>query len=341
MAEVLSQNEIDALLAAVSSGNVETEDAEANKAKGASTDWIAYDITSHEKFVRGRLIGLQGIHERFSRMFRTTLSNTLKKNVSVNCTNTDFIRFGDYLSNIMLPATLTIVDMANVKGVMIFVMSSKLAYALVDAYYGGSERPFSKIGGREEFTAIENTLVQKICRQAVRDMEEAWKANYPLKLNYNRSEGNPHFVGGIHGSEMVAVVTFEVEFENLSGPFIAILQIGAFDSLHEYLSTNVNTDLSGDSNHWRQHWMNELMGTEVNLKVELGGTSKTLTEVSHLKKGDILTLKQDSASPLFAFVEGVPKLTGLMGVCRGNAALRITDFYDEPTKNRVSTKTKK
>jgi flagellar motor switch protein FliM len=321
-------------LAAVSSGSVETEDAGPAKAK-AGTDWIAYDITSHEKIVRGRLVALQGIHERFSRLFRTTLSSTLKKNVTVNCTNTDFLRFSDYLSNILLPTSLNIVQMTNLKGFMVFVMSSKLTYALVDAYYGGSERPFSKIGGREEFTTIENTIVQKFCKLALKEMEEAWRLNYPVQLEFTRSESNPHFVGSIHGSEMVAVVTFEVEFENLSGPFIVVLQVRALDAIHEYLSVNVTSEVSADSSFWRQHWMNELAQLELNLMVELGQTKKRLEQITQLKVGDILTLTQDAVSPLHGFVEGVPKLDGLMGVCRGNAAFRVTDFTKRVTDSEL------
>ena len=223
MAEVLSQTEIDALLAAVSTGNVATDDTPTK----STIDWIAYDLTSQEKIVRGRLAALEGIHERFARLFRVTLSSTLKKNATVTPTHTDFLKFGDYLSNILLPTSLNMISIPNLKGSMLFVVSSKLTYALVDAYYGGSERPFSKIGGREEFTKIENNMIRKMCLLAVRDLKEAWRLNYPIELEYMRAESNPHFVGTIHSSEFVAVVTFEVEFEALSGPLILIIQLRA------------------------------------------------------------------------------------------------------------------
>jgi len=323
MAEVLSQTEIDALLAAVSSGNVETEEAGLS---AKNTDWIAYDLTSQEKIVRGRLAALQGIHERFSRLFRATLSHTLKKPATVNCVNTDFIRFSDYLSNILLPTSLNIVQMSNLKGHMVFVMSSKLTYAMVDAYYGGSERPFSKIGGREEFTNIENNMVKKICALAIGDMKEAWRLNYPIDLEYLRSESNPHFVGAIHGSETVAVVTFEVEFENLSGPFIVILQVRSLDPIQQHLSVNITDEVSADSKLWRNHWLNEIPTIELDVKVDLGHTQRSLSEVNGFKAGDSLLLQQDAAAPLEVAVEGLAKLKGLMGVCRGNTAIRVTDF---------------
>ncbi len=328
MAEVLSQTEIDALLAAVSAGSIETEEAMAAAAEVGKKDWIAYDLTTHEKIVRSRLVALQGIHERFSRIFRATLSNTLKKSVVVNCTNTDFIRFSDYLSNILLPTSLNIIEMSNLKGFMVLVMSSKLTYALIDAYYGGSERPFSKIGGREEFTTIESNMIQKVCELAIKDMQEAWKLNFPLELKYSRSESNPHFVGRIHGSEPVAIVTFEIEFENLSGSFVVILQVRPMDAIQQNLSVNVTGEISGESDSWREHWLTELNSLPLDLRVELGNTMKNLTDVKSLKVGDIIPLTQDAASPLHASLEGIAKIEGLMGVCRGNRAIRLTNFVD-------------
>lgn len=320
MAEVLSQSEIDALLAAVSSGNVQTQDQD-NK----SIDWIAYDLTSQEKFVRGKLAALQGIHERFARLLRISLGTMLKRGVTVNPTNTDFLRFGDYLTNILLPTSLNIVAMPQLKGHMIFVFSSKLTYAMVDAYYGGSERPFSKIGGRDQFTSIENTMIRKVCDLAVKDLHESWRLNYPMELQFVRSESNPQFVGSIHSSELVAVVTFEVEFENLSGPFILIIQLKALDPIQNLLAVNVTGEVSADENEWKDHWAQELMNLELDVRVELGSAYKSLKELSSLKPSDVIALTQDAASPLGLYIEGVRKLEGLMGTFRGANALRLTD----------------
>ena len=321
MPEVLSQSEIDALLAAVSTGNVETREQGARP----SADWIAYDLTSQEKIIRNRLVGLEGIHERFCRLFRVTLSSTLKKSVTVNITNTDFLRMGDYLTNILLPTSLNIITLPELKGSMILVVSSKLTYALVDAYYGGSERPFSKIGGREEFTSIENNMIQKICHLAVRDLQEAWKLNYPLQMEYARNESNPQFVGAVHTSELVAVVTFDVEFEHISGPFILIIQLKALDPIQHALSVNLTGESSSDIAPWRAHWLREMGDLSLNLRVELGSATRTLGEMQKLKVGDVIQLDKDAADSLSICVEDLPKMRGLIGVYRGNSAIRVTE----------------
>jgi flagellar motor switch protein FliM len=323
MSEVLSQTEIDALLFAVSSGSVPTAPAAA--APDAKEDWIAYDLTSQEKIYHGKMVGLGGIHERFARLLRVTLSSYFKKNITISVSNTDYLKFGDYLSNIVLPTSLNLLVMPKLQGHMLFMVTSKLLYALVDAYYGGIERPFSKLGTREEFTTIENNMIRKICSMAVEDLREAWRLNYPMELDYSRMESNPAFVGSIHSSDLVAVVTFDVEFENLSGPFILVIQLRALDPIQHHLNVNVTADFDREINQWREHWLREIAQTALDVRVELGSTERSLTEIKSWKPGDVITLSQDSSSPVPIFIEQVEKLKGLMGAYRGNVAVRLSD----------------
>lgn len=324
MSEVLSQSEIDALLFAVSSGSVETAPAEATSEE-KKNDWIAYDLTSQEKIYHGKLVGLNGIHDRFARLLRVTLSNYFKKNVTISVTNTDYLKFGDYLANIVLPSSLNLLVMPKLQGHMLMMVTSKLLYALVDAYYGGIERPFAKLGTREEFTSIENNMIRKICAMAVADLKEAWRLNYSLDIEYSRMESNPAFIGSIHASDLVAVVNFDVEFENLSGPFILAIQLRALDPIQHHLSVNVTTEFDREVGQWRQHWLREIAQTELDVRVELGKAEKSLKEVQGWKPGDVLALNQDSASPVHVMIEDIPKLEGMMGVYRGNVAVRIVD----------------
>lgn len=329
MPEVLSQAEIDSLLTAVSTGKVETDASSAPTAgnsEGSSgrKEWIAYDLTSHEKVVRGRMVALQGIHERFARLLRTSLSSYLKRSVSVNLNKIDIVKCGDYFSNLVLPTSVNIISMPDLKGYLLFIVSSKLTYALVDAYYGGSERPFSKVGSREEFTSIENNMIKKVSQMAIRDMEESWKLNYPLKLNFQRTETNPHFIGTIHPSELVAVLTIDVEFESLSGPCVIVLQLDPLSRIQEYLGFNVTGEFTMDKESWKEHWIRELMTTELLVQVELGSTVRTLGEVETFKPGTVLSLSQDSVAPLNIYVQGINRMKGLMGNMRGNVAVRLT-----------------
>lgn len=323
MAEVLSQTEIDALLSAVSSGTVPTEEPPEKSSR--RTDWLAYDLTSQEKLVKSRLGALQGIHERFARLFRASLSAALKKTVVVHCTNTEFMRFGDYSQHVMLPTSLNIIDMKNLGGSMIFTVTSKLAYALVDAYYGGSERPFHKMGGRDQFTTIEANMIKKLCAFAVRDLQEAWQPNYAIELEHVKTESNPQFVGAINTSDLVAVVNFEVELESLSGPLMLLVQLRALDPIQASLGTNVTGESAAESEAWRRHWLHELKQLPLDLRVELGTTRRTLRQIQEWRPGQTLLLGQDAQGPLTVYLDDVPKLTGIMGSCRGSTAVSLTE----------------
>ena len=323
MSEVLSQSEIDALLHAVSSGNVDTAPAPAAAGEPAKEDWVAYDLTSQEKIYHGRLVGLTGIHERFARQLRQTLSHYFKKKVSVSITNTDYLKFGDYVANLQLPTSLNLFAMTELHVHMVFVVSSKLLYAFVDAYYGGIERPFAKLGAREEFTSIENNMIRKISELALHDLKQAWRLNHPLEANYKGMESNPAFVGAIHPSDLVAAVTFEVEFENLSGPCTLVIQLRALDSIQQDLSVNVTTEMDRQIGTWREHWLRELSLTPLDVRVELGTCERGLNEIHSWKVGDVLPLNQDTAAPLTVLLDQMPKLRGLMGVYRGSVAVRL------------------
>lgn len=332
MSEVLSQSEIDALLFAVSSGSVETAPAAAATNQEKKDDWIAYDITSQEKIYHGKMVGLSGIHDRFARLLRMTLSNYFKKNVTISVSNTDYLKFGDYLSSIVLPTSLNLLVMPKQQGHMLFMVTSKLLYALVDAYYGGIERPFSKLGTREEFTSIENSMIRKICSLAVDDLKEAWRLNYPLEIEYSRMESNPAFIGSIHASDLVAVVTFDVEFESLSGPFVLLIQLRSLDAIQHHLNVNVTGEFDREISQWREHWLREIAQTELDIRVELGRTEKSLHEIQGWKVGDVLPLSQDSSSPVRILIEQVEKLQGLMGAYRGSVAVRLVDKDDSKEK---------
>lgn len=321
MAEILSQSEIDALLSAVSSGEVDTKE-EVSKTSG---DWLSYDLTSQEKILRSKFAAFSGIHDRFAAYFRVTLSNMLKRMVSVNCVSTDFVKFGDYLANILLPTSINVVFCPKLKAHLIMVVPSKLTYALVDTYYGGTERPYSKIGGRDVFTGIESEIIRKVVLLAISDLEKAWEYNLPVEFELLRTESNPQFVGAIHNSEIVAVAVFEVEFENLFGPLILIIQLSALESVQGQLSVNLISDVSSEIKKWQDHWIKEVTDLEMNIRVELGSTDLSLRQVEALKKGEELMLYEDASHPLTIYVEGLPKMKGLMGVVKGNKAVRLID----------------
>lgn len=326
MAEVLSQNEIDALLTAVSDGKVEanvtvTPDSQPDTKE---KEYLPYNFISAERAAKGRWVAFNGIHERFANTFRMSLCQTLKKNVSVKVTHSEELKFGEFLSGLTRPVNLSIFECESLKANMVLVSRSDFTYSLVDAYYGGSDRPFSKMGEREAFTNIELEVIKKFAQVAIRDLEQAWSLNYPLKLKYQRAENHPYFVGVIQSTELVTVVNCEIEIEQLKGNIELVIQNHPLEPIQHALCVNVTGQIPGEEELWREHWLKELMEMEFEVRGILGETEKTLKQIRQLKVGDVVVLGQDAVSPICLTVQDVTKFRGLMGVFRGNNAVRLT-----------------
>jgi flagellar motor switch protein FliM len=170
MNQVLSQSEVDALLAAVSDGEVQSSEGGAaggnGSVKAEDKKIVAYDLTSQDRIIRGRLPQLEVIYEKFMRAFRVSLSSSLRKIASISLTSTEFLKFGEFINTLPMPTCMSVLRFGNLRGSALMVIESKLAYALVDSFFGGAERPFTKIDGKE-FTPIELSIVRKVVELAI------------------------------------------------------------------------------------------------------------------------------------------------------------------------------
>ena len=170
MSNILSQEEVDALLRGISGGAVETE-ADVYHDPG---EIMSYDLTSQDRIIRGRMPTLEMTNEKFARMFRSTLSTFLRKVIAVTAVSADMIKFGEFLKTLPVPTSLHLFRMEPMRGSAIFVVESKIIFTLVDIIFGGTGIEAYKIEGRE-FTAIENNLIKKVVLSALADLEKCWK----------------------------------------------------------------------------------------------------------------------------------------------------------------------
>ena len=168
MNQILSQSEVDALLAAVGDGQVSSGgggSATSNSGGGSTgaeqKNVIASDLTSQDRIIRGRLPQLEVIYEKFMRSFRVSLSSALRKIASITLTSTEFIKFGEFINTLPIPTCMSVLRFNNLRGSALFVIEAKLAYALVDSFFGGADRPYAKLDGKE-FTPIELQIVKKV-----------------------------------------------------------------------------------------------------------------------------------------------------------------------------------
>lgn len=327
MSQILTQEEVDALLKGISDGEVETESQKEHDPSAI----VRYDLTSQDRIVRGRMPTLEMTNEKFARMFRATLSSMLRKVVSVTALSIDTIKYGDFLKTLPVPTSLHLFRIDPLRGNAIIVVESKVIFTLVDIVFGGTGRDGFKVEGRE-FTAIENNLIKKVVLSALLDLEKAWKTLLDVKMTYQRSEVNPQFAHIVPLTDVVVVINFEMEMDYSSGIISLCIPYSTLEPIREKLRAGFQSDQLEVDKVWEKRLKEELMSSGLELVVQLGRTHLLTREVRDLKIGDIILLDQYASDPIDVYVEGIRKFKGFPGMCRGNKALQIRNLI---TKKEV------
>lgn len=318
MSNILSQEEIDVLLKGLSGGEIETDRAEQRE----PGDFIPYDLTSQDRIIRGRMPTFEMMTERFARLYRLSLSSLLRRVVGVSALSVEMMKFGEFLKTLPVPTSLHIFRMEPLRGSGIFVVESKVIFALVDILFGGSGQSSFKIEGRE-FTAIENRLIKRAVLSALNDFEKAWKSILDVKIGHQRSEINPQFAHIVPLTDVVVVVHFEIEMEFSSGIVSVCIPYSMLEPVREKLQAGFQSDALEVDREWANRFKEGLMSSRVELIVELGRSEVSGKEIVDLKKGDVIMLDRYRVDPLDIFVEGVQKLTAFPGVYKGSSAIQI------------------
>jgi flagellar motor switch protein FliM len=329
MSQVLSQKEVDALLNAVIGGEVETE----TKAPSETQDdgIVTYDLTSQDKIIRGRMPTLDIVYERFIRAFRMNLSAQLRKLATLNIAATDTMKFGEFINTLPLPSCMSVVRFETLRGSGIIVLESKLAYALIESFLGGTDRPYTKIEGKD-FTAIELSIVRKVVTSALEDLEKAWAPVTPMKINFVRTETNPQFVGIVPPSDIVIVTTFSVELENSSGTLSIVIPFSTLEPIRQKLISGFQQEVVETDHYWANMMIRHLEETELNVVTELGHSELTLRQILELKEGDVIPLRTDATAEIPVLVENVARFRGLFGASRGSQAIQVTEVVENKNK---------
>ena len=324
MSEVLSQGEVDALLRGVGDGDIETETDEAPEEVSGI---VPYDLTSQEKIIRGRLPTLDIINQLFSRLFKNTFSTLMRKSVNVSTVSTDTIKFGDFLRSLPVPSSMHIFRMEPLRGHGLVIVESKVVFAVVDTFFGGSGAKEVAITDRD-FSEIEIRMTKTVILSVLQDLEEAWRPVHTVTTSFVRSEGNPQFAAIVPPTDIVLVILFEIEMENISGTLTICLPYAAIEPVIPKLKAQFQSEELEVDQVWVRRLRAELLSTDIEIIAELGGTQITPEELMHFKAGDTLILGNDVTDPLILKVEGNPKFKGFPGVSRGNKAIQITEVIE-------------
>jgi flagellar motor switch protein FliM len=244
-ADLLSQDEIDALLHGVDDGDVETEASSEEGAKGARS----YDFTSQERIVRGRMPTLEMVNERFARYFRVSLFNFLRRSAEISVSGIQVQKFSEFIQSLFVPTNLNIVRMSPLRGRALIVMEPRLVFTAVDNFFGGDGQFYNKVEGRE-FTPTEMRVIRLIMEMIFKDMEEAWKPVMDMTYEYMNSEVNPQFANIVSPSEIVVISTVHVELEGGGGDISIAMPYTMIEPIRELLDA-VTSDRGEIDSRWQ------------------------------------------------------------------------------------------
>ncbi|MFC3656276.1 flagellar motor switch protein FliM [Xanthomonas hyacinthi] len=316
MTDLLSQDEIDALLHGVDAGAVDT-----GPAPPAPGEARQYDFSSQDRIIRGRMPTLEMVNERFARLWRIGLFNLIRRSADLSVRGIDLIKFNDYMHSLYVPSNLNLIKFKPLRGTGLIVFEPTLVFTVVDNFFGGDGRYPTRIEGRE-FTPTEMRVIQLMLKQTFADLHEAWAPVMEVEFEYLNSEVNPHFANIVTPREYVVVSRFHVELEGGGGEIHITLPYSMLEPIRELLDAGIQSDRVDRDESWNIMLREQLNTAEVTISSVLAQKQMTLRELTRLKIGDVLPIELPKHVPLC--VENIPVFTGEFGISRGQNAVKIT-----------------
>ena len=322
--DLLSQDEIDALLHGVSNDDVSTQ-ADETEQSGP----LSYDFSSQDRIVRGRMPTLEMINERYARLFRISLFNLLRRSAEIGVGGVQMLKFSEYVHSLFVPTSLNMVRVKPLRGTALFVLDPKFVFAIVDSFFGGDGRFHTKIEGRE-FTPTEHRIIQLILERAFIDLHEAWEPVENIEFEYVNSEVNPQFANIVSPTEVVVVTVFHIELEGGGGDFHIAMPYSMLEPIREVLDAGVQSDVGDTDERWVCALRDEIEQSVIPLSAKLAEIELPLRDLVNLEAGDIIPF--DMPKHMTLCVENVPVLRGQFGESRGSHAIKIKESVTYPER---------
>lgn len=324
MEKILSQDEIDALLKGVVSGEVDTAPKEDTPAAGGVKQ---YDLLNQERIIRGRMPTLELINDRFIRRQSAAWTSMLREAIDFVVVGTQVIKFGEFLKKVPMPSSLNVFHMHPLRGNALFVMDAFLVYLIVDYFFGGKGQTHVKPEGRD-FTSVQLRIIKKLLLNTLGDLEKAWHAVLPVKVEYVRSESNPQFAMVVTVSEIVVVVTLQVIMGETTRDLFIVYPYAMVEPMKEKLYSGLVSDQVEQDGSWTSRFREKLQECTLGITVRLGTTTVKVRDVLNFSPGDVILLDQRPGDPLDCYIEGYHKFQGSPGVYKGNHACRVTKIVN-------------
>lgn len=325
MGDVLSQSEIDALLNALSEGQVSAEEIKTTKTQKKIR---VYDFKRPNKFSKDQIHSLQNIHDNFCRALTTYFSAHLHAVIETRVLSIEQITYDEFIRSLPNPTILGIFTLEPLEGTLLLEISPSLAFTMIDRLLGGLGQGTEK---NRDLTEIERTIVERRLIQMISLFGEAWDEVYKLNPQFVALETNPQFTQIVAPNEMIVLVTLEIKIAEAMGMINVCLPYLVLEPILDKLSTyflfstqaKVTTPEQVDAIRRKIEW------AKVELTVFLGQTEIAVQELLDLAPGDVIPLNQGVKSALPVYVGQFMKFRGVPGLHGEHLAIKLTEIVEE------------
>lgn len=324
MGEVLSQNEIDNLLKALSTGELDAEEYKNSNEKQVKL----YDFKRPSKFSKEHLRTLEIIFEHYGRLLYTNLPAYLRKTVSVEVVNSEAVVYSEFSNALSNPVLLGIVDATPLNGKIVMELGTNLGYAIIDRMLGGSGVSMEK---KREFSEIEIIIIERILSICVDLLREPWQNVVNIAPRLERIETNPQFAQLISPQEMISIITLSIKIGDVEGLMNVLLPFTTLEDVMDKLNTKYwfSTMKEKDENTYEEAIEALISRAEIPIRAVLGHSSITVNDFVNLQKGDIIKLDAEVGKELDVYVANIKKFKALPGSSNENFAVRVTSIIRE------------
>ncbi|MBQ9606909.1 MAG: flagellar motor switch protein FliM [Lachnospiraceae bacterium] len=324
MGDVLSQDEIDNLLKALSTGEIDAEEMKEDAGKSVKE----YDFKRPAKFSKEHLRTLEIIFEHYGRLVSTNLPVYLRKSCQVSVVNSEALTFSEFTNSLANPVILGIVSFQPLSGNIMVELGSNLGFAMVDRLLGGQGDALEK---SREFSEIEMSLVEKMMAVCITLLREPWKNVLDLNPVLERVETNPQFAQIIAPTEMIAIVTLNIKIGDVEGLMNVCLPYFTLESIMDKLNTKFwfSTMQDASEEDYTEHMQDMIQHVSVPIIAKLGDSSITVTDFVNLQVGDVIRLSSKVDEEMDIFVGNIKKFKALPGATKKLYAVRVTEIIRE------------
>ena len=324
MADVLSQNEIDALLKQLSTGELDADDFTETK----SVKLKVYYFSRPAKISKEHLRTLEIIFEHYGRLLSSNLPAYLRKNVQVEVMNSEAVTYSEFSNALSNPVLLGVVNMAPLSGNIIIEIATNLGYAIIDRLLGGVGEPLEK---KREFSEIELSILEKIFTILIDLLREPWTNVVEIHPYLERIETNPQFAQIISPTEMIAIVTVNINIGGVEGLMNICLPYLTLEDVMDKLNTKYwfSTMQDRDETSYADVIETAINRALIPVSAELGKSSLTVMDFINLQVGDVIKLNRKIEDELDIYVGNIVKFKALPGSFNDDYAVKVTEIIRE------------